>query len=287
MSRGSDLCSARELLLDHLDEHGISNSNSMEYPMQDPHVESLIYQLRTSDELSFRDPPAVFGTEQQFDYSLSEAKLTVSMKDHFPSTETAREIVDPFLRAWELGEALNDGKIHYWFEWESASVIDLNPLEDGGLSGECSIRFSGHVSMRACITKTVYPAVPKNLKYSADIQLLWNRYCEYERGAEPLLSMAYAVLTFIEGTTTNGQTRKAASAQYAIDFNFLDRIGNWTASRGNAFEARKLGKSATLNPLNSEERTWLEKAVRVLIRRKAEYDANPSATLLQIRMSDI
>ena len=40
-------------------------------------------------------------------------------------------------------------------------------------------------------------------------------------------------------------------------------------------------------PLAPAEKRWIENAVRILIRRKAEFDADPNAPLSKIKMSDI
>ena len=60
-----------------------------------------------------------------------------------------------------------------------------------------------------------------------------------------------------------------------------------TSTRGSREEARKLAPSATSRPLTNAKRNWIEKAVKALIRRKGEYDADPGSPLMQIDMQDI
>jgi hypothetical protein len=47
--------------------------------------------------------------------------------------------------------------------------------------------------------------------------------------------------------------------------------------RGGLGEARKLDANATLTPLTTKEHVWVRATLKRLIRRKAEYDADPAA----------
>jgi hypothetical protein len=65
-----------------------------------------------------------------------------------------------------------------------------------------------------------------------------------------------------------------------------DTLGNLVSEKGGPEEARKLGAGATGTPLTPGEKTWIGEVVKALIRRKAEYDADPvAAGLPPITMS--
>jgi hypothetical protein len=143
----------------------------------------------------------------------------------------------------------------------------------------------GAVSVR--ITQNTYPPLPRRFAISPDVSTMWFRYGQYKKGKEPLLSMAYACLTLLEGTT--GQKRGARQAvcqKYFIVQAVRDKLGELVSEKGNAQEARKLDFNATIQPLTDQERSWIVAVIKALIRRKAEYDADQSTPLQQITMSD-
>jgi len=101
--------------------------------------------------------------------------------------------------------------------------------------------------------------------------------------------MAYACLTLMEGSTglTGRQdARGAASLRYRIDRAVLKTLGELTSARGDREEARKFDAGATGAPLTQKEKGWIVEVVKALIRRKGEYDDDPTAPLAQITMAD-
>jgi hypothetical protein len=82
--------------------------------------------------------------------------------------------------------------------------------------------------------------------------------------------MAYFCLTVLE---TSAGSRKDATVAYKVSRNVLDRIGELTTKRGDPLSARKYGAIATGRPLAANEVTWLEEAVKALIRRAGELHA--------------
>ncbi|HWO93951.1 MAG TPA: hypothetical protein VNL92_04240, partial [Dehalococcoidia bacterium] len=79
--------------------------------MNDPHLESLTYTLVPGADTSYRDEaePVTIETDD-FTARLERGALNVTMKDHHSSEDSARAIVDPYLRAWETVEALESGR---------------------------------------------------------------------------------------------------------------------------------------------------------------------------------
>jgi hypothetical protein len=69
--------------------------------MNDPHVESLCYRL-TIDETHgrFENPPPLEHETAAYRMRLEDGVLTVEMKEHHATVESAKERVDNALRAW-------------------------------------------------------------------------------------------------------------------------------------------------------------------------------------------
>jgi hypothetical protein len=63
----------------------------------------------------------------------------------------------------------------------------------------------------------------------------------------------------------------------------------FTSEKGRRLDARKLESGSTLDPLTEAEQRWIRAAVKMLIRRKGEYDYDPSAadSLKQMTMADL
>ena len=86
--------------------------------------------------------------------------------------------------------------------------------------------------------------------------------------------------------TPRGPTkaRKQAAAQCFIDLEVLEMAGELSSEKSGT-GARKAGGVAS--PLTDAERDWLDTAIKMMIRRFAEYKANPTKTYPQITMADL
>jgi hypothetical protein len=94
--------------------------------------------------------------------------------------------------------------------------------------------------------------------------------------------MAYFCLTVIEA---KAGSRKQAAKLYRISKEVLSKLGELTSDRGDAQTARKIKQSSTLTPLSSAESSWINAAVKTIIRRVGEIDLDPK--LPEITMNDL
>jgi hypothetical protein len=99
--------------------------------MRDPHVERLRYNLQTNETTRFEAPPPLETDTPVAHLRLEDGVLTAEMKDHHPTEASARAVVDPFLRAWELHICLEWGRGAIRFEFERAEIVDRNPPPPG------------------------------------------------------------------------------------------------------------------------------------------------------------
>jgi hypothetical protein len=259
--------------------------------MRDPHVIALLYKLKHSERIEFKNAAPLQIPTQAFDAVLAENRLRVTLHDHHSSRDAAREAIEPFLRAWELNQALNDGRKDMWFEFAEAEIIDRNPLKTGETSvaqlAGGSYLYFGHEA-KLTLSRSFYPAPNFSFVASPVAMAMWNRYEQYLKGREPLPGMAYACLTLLEGTAAgSGGVRAAVCAKYAIAQEARKTLGDLISEKGDLAEGRKLGAGASHMPFTEKERSWIEGAVKRLIRRKGEYDANPTGTFAPITMADL
>ena len=226
--------------------------------MNDPHFERLHYNLRSGGTLSFESPAPIDEETPAFRIHLEDGRLTVQMLDHHADEESARQRVEPYLLAWEIDANLRLGRATKRFDFERSELIDRDPPAPGEpqtvrlkpLTVHCRVMPPTiHVGYRS------YPPPPSRFVASPDVETMWFRYNMWLDGREPLLSMAYACLTLLQGST--GATRGARTVvctMYYIDPAVRNTLGDIVSERGGPDEARKLGSSATKTPLTPREK---------------------------------
>lgn len=203
--------------------------------------------------------------------------MEVTMKREVETEIEARSIVDPYLRSWELDHFLMTGRREFWFEFNNSVIIDKSPTRPGdkvihaGL-GEV-ILLSDEVSCK--LTKKNYPVPNFSLSITPDVETLVNRYEGFTKKKEPLLSMAYFCLTVMEAS---GGNLEAASLKFNIQKDVLKKLGELTSKRGDMTESRKVKGRTSFEPLTTKEIDWINAVIRNLIRRKAEYDHDPTGS---------
>jgi hypothetical protein len=271
--------------------------------MNDPHVEWLKYRLKTTPYDRFDSPPLLVQEYDAFHIYLEDGVLTIEMKEHHDSVQSAKQAVEIFLKSWKIDAALKYNRSFIDFEFDHPSVIDRNPLPKTpqGLTIDLFAR-SGNltIEIEPCQRQhQAYPKPPSNFIASPDVETMWFRYEQHIDGRETLQAMGYFCLSLIQWSTGLGaRARQKAGEIYRIDREVLDKLGNLTSERGSMQDIRKLENKANTSPTSSLskpepltdiEKNWIREAIKRLIRRKGEYDNNPSEanTLPIITMADL
>lgn len=263
--------------------------------MNDPHVEYLIYRLRTTEGLNFKDPAPLDRQTDTMSFWLEDEVLTVWPREAFSSEEEAREAVDPYLRSWEAHEAIrHSGKKVIIFDFETSKALDQDPPPPGATQ---VIRpRSTQVGIEVWSPTVVqwdphYPEPPESFVASDVVEFMLERYRQYRAGREPLLTMAYVCLTRVQfdcrNTPHKGQLRHKVAREYAVDYDVLAKLGHLTTVLGDEAGARKVGAQGGNRAPTDKERRWIERCVLALIRRTGEYAADPQTPIPQITMSDL
>ncbi len=271
--------------------HNACSSVRTVSPEPDFHVVSLRYKLCPSDQVTYVGPPPVEFDTNEVRFRLADGKLICEMDIHVSTSEEARTVVEPVLKAWEADADLRWNRGELRFEFDGADVIDRSPLLPGVirgygqvLSGVGAICGVGTVSVH--VTRAHYPEPPGTFRLSPDAESIWLRYQGYLDGREPLLSMAYFCLTVFEanGDTSNGGKRAGAGATYRIDKAVLGKMGELTSCRGDRTSARK-ATAGLEQSLTGPEGAWLEAVLKALIRRLG--DTRDKTTLPLITLADL
>lgn len=250
----------------------------------DLHVVSLRYALRTSSHCSYVNAPALEFETEEARFRLAVGELTCEMKTHFSTAESARSVVEPILRAWEVDADLRSTRSELRFMFDGADIIDRSPTPPGVVRGTAiavgvaMVSATGTVSVH--VTRGQYPDPPSNFRLNPDAQSILDRYYGYLDGHEPLLAMAYFCVTVLEQNAGGRARRSRAAARYRIDKKVLDTMGTLTSKHGDHLSARKASAS---RPLTGSESAWLEAAVKKLIWQLGTAEAARS----WITMSDL
>jgi hypothetical protein len=257
--------------------------------MRDPHVERLHYKIGTGERFSFASPAAVDFSNHLGQFSLAEGTLVVRMSDHFADEDSARAFIEPFLHAWQIDAELTQDPGAIQFKFLKSDIVDRDPPQ-GNLSMTLRATGTSRVEVTELVTRqvgqTIYPGAPVSFRFTPEVDVAYRRWLAFRQGREPLQSAAYAILTLFEGLAGGGKhARKHAAKAFGIDTAIFDTIGHLSSEKGDALTARKLKSHMALQQLSGAESAWLDRALRLLIRRLGDHGSG--ATLQRVTMSDL
>jgi hypothetical protein len=256
--------------------------------MNDPHVVALIYRIMHSKSVSYEGTAPINHATSNFVVHVKNGEARFELKDHFALVETARELVEPFIRKWELQIILDRGPGEFELKYATADIVDRNPtpLSPGHHLVLLSATLNLETSVVAVVQRAQYPKPCEEFGVDADVEALVQRFARYREDRGTLPDMAYFCLTVLERAVAGGRglKRQKVEAKYGVAQEVLSKLGHLTSEKG-GLSARKavgLGQDFTL-----AERTWLEGVNKTLIRRAAEVAHDPSSTRSPITMADL
>ena len=250
--------------------------------MNDPHVEALVYVLDHDDSVDYGNAVPLQFEHPAFRLKLEDGEARFEPKVHFPTEESARAAIEPFIDTWEFEETLKSAPGQFKLRFRQPIIIDRNPTPGIVLlSVYETLLITDKVSIRI---SRPYPDLPSgnpmNIR-DPDVRTMHTRFAGYRQGHEPLASMSYFCLTVLE---TKFGSRSEAARECKIDLPVLSKIGDLTANRGGP-QARKA--SGTGTELNPQEISFLTQAIAKLILRVAQVAADPNQNLPQISLPDL
>jgi hypothetical protein len=237
----------------------------------DLRVESLTYSFLTEEGISISEnaSPVTLETED-FAARLERDTLSVSMKTDFRDEASAREAVEPHIRAWEVASTLRIGRPEFSFRFNGSHIINRAVPP-----GTHDVRASGTMFLEASgpshVTRGEYPHPPSEpFSVSPEVEMLHMRWAQFIRGGDTLLGMAYFCLTLIE-VAYGGGNRATAKATLRVSRTILDTVGRLTDG-GDPSTARKFRERS--RALTADEDAWVRAAIPLLILRAGRRDAD-------------
>ena len=258
--------------------------------MNDPHVVALIYSIGDGDGIDYSRAVPFDSEQDEFRIRVENRQVRLELKDHYGTEAAARQAVDRYIRSWELDAGLRGRPGQFTLRFASAEIEDRDPPPPtpGLVSLSATFR-AGVPSMRASLTVSPpnYPAPPSGITLDPDdldVSTMYDRLDGYYQRKEPLPAMAYFCLTVLE-RGLEGNSRKTAAAKFGIELAVLNRIGELCAKKGGPQAARKA--MGAISALTKEEARFLEKAVKAIIRRRAERAAGDDTQRPRITLRDL
>ena len=260
--------------------------------MNDPHIDTLTYAVKSiGQRIAEYDAtmPELFVSNEIGEFRIAEDLLTVELAVHCSNAQEARDLLEPFLRAWEIHADLTIDFGAVRFSFCGSSSHDRNPPD-----GSVSFGFSDNVtisdSVEFRLELSQYPEPPDTpIGVSSDLlRDVHARWCQYQEGKEPLWGMANYALTRIEleaARETNVKlNRKQAGLHFNISGNVLERIGEISALPGTGLEPRKAGDDAgnryipstaderEISTIRSQLHEWLQDTMGKVILHLSGHD---------------
>ena len=263
-------------------------------PMNDPHVTALHYWVEHDDSVDYDIAVPLCHEDELVKVHLEKRELTLHPKEHYASSQEAREAVAGFIRNWEFDATVEAGSRQFELKYMYADIIDRKPAPSppGVVNASMSARAGfPKVSLHLTVGKAKYPSPPARLELDSSnptALAMLSRLDRYHQGRETLAAMSYFCLTVMwdsakiaKGTTSAMQ---AVRDYYAITPNLQGRVSDLSTNRGGG-EARK--GTGLQREFTNEERGFLLAAVKAFTRRAAERAASPDANLRMITMADM
>ena len=215
--------------------------------MADMHVESLRYRLEVDESYGrFENPTPLEHETDAYRMRLEDGVLTVEMKEHHATVESARCRVEDDLKAWELDAALS--RDHAWLKFihdaAGARIVDRQPPVAGSAGAISGLELRDVVVMglARCAPPVFqeYPLPPAAFAASTELEIMVNRFTKAIFDDSQMLPFGYVFLSLLEGSTDRampGSTRKKAARQFRIEEKVLGTLGEFTSRRGSPAEA--------------------------------------------------
>ena len=260
--------------------------------MNDPHVEKLFYVVEKDDWIDYSSAEGLFREEDGFRLQVEDKMVCFEMKEHYPTVEAALEVIDRYVRNWELDTGLKEEPGRFRLRFQRSKVKDRNPLP---LPPGSRVGYGTPIIAIATLGEATgttpprpFPLPSEGLNLDAsdpDVDTMYHRYEGYILRRESLPSMAYFCLTVLESLASDKPYRQKAASEYSISSKVLKKIANLTGNKGGRETARKA--QGIDSELTSQESLFLEKAIKAIIRRAAEAAANRNGSFQEITLADL
>lgn len=234
-------------------------------------VDVLVYELRFSKPWSLQPGIAEQFQLGDFDYDVSESRLTARPRSSHPDVETARLALEPLLRAWTAHANLT-GTAEMEFAFIEGRMTESTDELPG--RGIMLVNAHGPTEIRLGSLPDVPPAW---FRLTPDLEELIGRWQAMEQGRESPLSGANYCLTKLQ--VMFPATRKDTAKALNVSFKVLHRLGELCSYYDPRFARKASPNQQTIDAAGLQ---WVMGATRTLIQRAVEITAGEPTALLTL-----
>jgi hypothetical protein len=219
--------------------------------VKDPHVEALYYNFTSLDEgHDFSQAAAWQGNLGGFNCHLADGRLEARPQAHYPDAQSARDALEPHLRAWVLWSELKDG-IRIEFKAAGARVVD-RASGSVTVEGQAALAIATAFHATGKVNHSSYPPPsPKPLAASTLVEELLRWVRDLRERRHPMLVIANLFQTRLL-FEYGGLDRAAAALN--VTPRVLRKLGELSA-KNDPDERRKV--AGPVVRLTHAERGWI------------------------------
>ena len=79
--------------------------------MNDPHVVELTYIVEHDASVDYSVACSIDHEEEAFRLRIENERVSFQFKEHYPTEDAARRLVDRYVRSWEMDSELRQGQV--------------------------------------------------------------------------------------------------------------------------------------------------------------------------------
>lgn len=251
--------------------------------MNDPHVDKLHYKVVAPNSEKFDKAAPATWTYQDFSVRIAPGGAIFTMIKHFADESEAKACVQQFVNAWCVSTGLERLPDDFLLEYQHADIVDRRPRP-----GEIVVRLSAAgfkataQDVKFPVDRLHFPEPPASFKVTPLVEVMYHQYKLLRKTGTFFAAVGNFCLTAME-VLGDGNRAKAAGA-LKISGGVLKELGKLTGGAGGN-EARKVVGIG--QPYTDQEKEWIIQTIRALIRRVAEYEADPNGNWGQITLTDL
>jgi hypothetical protein len=199
-------------------------------------VASLVYTVTWLDDRRRvgDDAPTIEAPIPGFDCRLSGGTLTAVPGDEYADPDSARDALEPGLRAWEAHSELVEG-LPFRFRFSGSSTETVNEHGNPGPNRVAVMAEFAWGVEALSVVRDSFPGPNAAIRIEGPVTAsLRSRWKSMEAGHEPLASCAYWLLTRIEREfgpkrkVAAGERRKEAARNLQVNPEVLNKAGELT-----------------------------------------------------------
>ena len=251
--------------------------------MNDPRVVALHYRIEHESSVDYSKAEPVDHEEEGFRLRIEEAQVCFTLKDDYPTLDSALEVVSSYISNWELDAALAGGPGQFKLRFVRPEIVDRDPTPGEHRVSASPIFWEFATSVPTITVGRPYPKPPVgvSLNRNEDVIVMLSRYEDLLCKREKLPAVAQFCLTMLEKLAGN---RSKVPKKFAIEKEVLSKVGSLAANKGGHASARKA--KGINEELSLEETRFLKSAIKVFIRRVGEEAHTPGGPFRYITMND-